>query len=108
VRRSRWDSQGQPAWISTGAAGDKHDFTWVGATIQISPTPYPHRSGACSSKRGTEDTAGEGVSCYSTRNVPPAVEPGRRTGHAFQTLRDRSCCLASVLISRIILPITLL
>jgi LysM repeat protein len=39
VRQSGSDAQGQPVWSSAGAASDKRDFTWVGATIPTTPTP---------------------------------------------------------------------
>jgi LysM repeat protein len=39
VRQSGSDAQGQPVWASAGAASDKRDFTWVGATIPTTPTP---------------------------------------------------------------------
>ena len=39
VRQSGTDDQGQPIWVSAGAASDKRDFTWVGAAVQVTPTP---------------------------------------------------------------------
>jgi len=39
VRQTGSDEQGQPVWSSAGAASDKRDFTWVGATIPTTPTP---------------------------------------------------------------------
>lgn len=39
VRQSGTDEQGQPIWVSAGAASDKRVFTWVGAAIQATPTP---------------------------------------------------------------------
>jgi LysM repeat protein len=39
MRQGGTDPQGQPIWTVAGASSDKHDFTWVGAAIEATPTP---------------------------------------------------------------------
>lgn len=39
VRQNGSDDQGQPIWDNAGAASEKRDFTWVGAAVDITPTP---------------------------------------------------------------------
>lgn len=41
VRQTGTDDQGQPIWDSAGAASDKRVFSWVGSTVQATPTPTP-------------------------------------------------------------------
>jgi len=39
VRQNGSDEQGQPIWDTAGAVSDKRDFTWVGAAVEVTPTP---------------------------------------------------------------------
>ncbi|MEO8356885.1 MAG: LysM peptidoglycan-binding domain-containing protein, partial [Chloroflexota bacterium] len=39
VRQNGVDEQGQPVYISAGASSDKRVFTWVGVTVEGTPSP---------------------------------------------------------------------
>ncbi len=39
VRQNGVDEQGQPVWVSAGAASEKRGFTWVGVAVQGTPNP---------------------------------------------------------------------
>jgi LysM repeat protein len=39
VRQAGVDEQGQPIWVSSGAASDKRVFTWVGVAVPGTPNP---------------------------------------------------------------------
>lgn len=41
VRQAGTDDQGQPIWDSAGTASDKRVFSWVGSTVEATPTPTP-------------------------------------------------------------------